>query len=44
MSLFRNILDFQNSKSATLDVFSFADILLMFLEKNEVIFSFSGMK
>ena len=44
MPLFQNIPDFRNSKSAALDFFSFADVLLIFLEKYEVIFPFSRVK
>lgn len=44
MSLFRNALDFRNSNFSNLDVFSFMDALLMFIEKSEVVFSFSEIK
>ena len=43
MPLLQNISDFWNSISTTLDFFIFVDIILMFLEKNEVFFPFSGM-
>lgn len=36
MPLLQNISDFWNSISTTLDFFIFVDIILMFLEKNEV--------
>ena len=35
MPLFQNTLDFQNSQSATLDICSFIDVLLEFLETFE---------
>lgn len=37
MPRFWNFLDFRNSKCAILDIFSFLDVLLLFLEKSEVI-------
>ena len=41
MQLFPNIPDFWNSKSATLDFFSFLDVHLMILEKSISFFPFS---
>ena len=43
ISLFRNILDFWNGKSAALDFFSVKDSLLLFLEKVNF-FPFSGIE
>ena len=38
MPLFRNIPDFRNNKSTTLDIFIFVDIFSMFIEKKKEVF------
>ena len=44
MPLFRNILDFRNSNSVYSILFNFVEVLLMILERNELIFAVSGVK